>query len=143
MIVPARFYAQGEAEGTALVLARELSFWGGLDATTGRIIDRSHPDLGETLTGKILVMPGGRGSSSSSSVLAEAIRLGTAPLGIVLARADPIITVGALVAASLYGRLCPVIVCPIDGVATGDRLRIAAGEAGEAHVECFGPVPER
>jgi PAS domain S-box-containing protein len=45
----------------------------------GRIIDRSHPDLGARVTGTILVMPGGRGSSSSSSVLAEAIRRGTGP----------------------------------------------------------------
>lgn len=126
MIRAARPYALGAAEGVALVLSRELSFWGGLDAATGRIIDHSHPDLGKEMAGRILVMPGGRGSSSSSSVLAEAIRLGTGPAGIVLARPDPIITVGALVAASLYGLPCPVVVCPIDGIATGDRLRISS-----------------
>ncbi len=131
----ARSYAGGQAEGAALVLARELSFWGGLDAATGRIIDHSHPDLGKNMVGKILVMAGGRGSSSSSSVLAEAIRLGTGPAGIVLSRPDPIITVGSLVAASLYGVLCPVVVCTIEGLRSGERLRIAAPEGGMARLE--------
>lgn len=58
---------------------------------------------------RVLVMEIGRGSSSGSSVLAEAIRLGTAPLGIVLLARDAIVTVGALVAAELYGRQCPVL----------------------------------
>jgi hypothetical protein len=59
-----RFYAVGEAEGPALVLGEPLSFWGGIEAATGRIIDRSHPDLGKCVAGRILVMPSGRGSSS-------------------------------------------------------------------------------
>ena len=123
---PLRRYAAGEAEGLALVLAEPLSFWGGIDASTGRIIDRHHPDLGACITGTILVMPGGRGSSSSSSVLAEAIRRGTAPAGIVLAVPDPILTVGALVAESLYDVRCPIVVCAIDETRTGERLRIGA-----------------
>jgi uncharacterized protein len=121
---PVRHYAAGEAAGAALVLAEPLSFWGGIDVATGRIIDRSHPDAGVCVTGRILVMPGGRGSSSSSSVLAEAIRIGTAPAGIVLGTADPILTVGALVADSLYGLRCPIVVCAIAGIATGVQLRI-------------------
>lgn len=123
---PLRRYAAGEAEGLALVLAEPLSFWGGIDASTGRIIDRHHPDLGACITGSILVMPGGRGSSSSSSVLAEAIRRGTAPAGIVLAVPDPILTVGVLVAESLYDVRCPIVVCAIDEIRTGERLRIGA-----------------
>ncbi|HJR59874.1 MAG TPA: DUF126 domain-containing protein [Vicinamibacterales bacterium] len=125
----------GEAEGLALVLAEPLSLWGGVDVESGRIIDRSHPDLGKTVSGTILVMPGGRGSSSSASVLAEALRRGTGPAGIVLAIADPILTIGALVARSLYGIRCPVVVGSIDGIRTGDRLRIRAQRRGPAQVE--------
>jgi uncharacterized protein len=77
-----RFYAVGEAEALALVLLEPLSFWGGVDVETGAIIDRSHPDLGKNIGGKILMMPSGRGSSSSSSVLAEAIRRGAAQIDI-------------------------------------------------------------
>ena len=134
MIREARCYTGGEANGDALVLAEPLSFWGGIDAVTGLIIDRSHPDLGTCVTGRILVMPGARGSSSASSVLAEALRLGTGPAGIVLAEADPILTVGAIVAKSLYGCVCPIVVCPINDISTGDRLRIVTAEDGPAQV---------
>jgi len=139
MIRAAKAYAPGEAEGLALVLVQELSFWGGVEVETGNIIDHSHPDLGRNVAGRILVMPSGRGSSSSSSVLAEAIRLGTGPLGIVLARPDPILTVASLVAQSLYGVRCPVVVCALDGFATGDRLRISAAGTGAAQVEVLAP----
>jgi hypothetical protein len=87
-----------------------LGFWGGFDPTTGRVIDRTHPACGELLTDRILVMPSGRGSSSASSILAEAIRARTAPAGILLSAPDPIIVVGAIVAFKLYGRRCPVVV---------------------------------
>jgi uncharacterized protein len=127
---PLRRCADGDAAGVALVLAEPISFWGGIDAATGRIIDRSHPQLGACVTGTMLVMPGGRGSSSSASVLAEAIRCGTAPAGIVLGMPDPILTVGALVAESLYGARCPIVVCAIDGIVTGDRIRIGDGILG-------------
>lgn len=140
MIRAAKAYAPGEAEGPALVLAQELSFWGGVEVETGRIIDHSHPDLGRNVAGSILVMPCGRGSSSSSSVLAEAIRLGTGPLGIVLARPDPILTVASLVAQTLYGVRCPVVVCAIDGFASGDRLRISSTGTGAAQVEVLAPA---
>ena len=124
----ARTYAAGEAEGIALVLAAPLSFWGGIDVDTGNIIDHSHPDRGKNVTGRILVMPGGRGSSSASAVLAETIRRSTGPAAIILSLPDPILTVGALVAHSLYGLRCPIVVCAIEGFATGDRLRVHAAD---------------
>jgi predicted aconitase with swiveling domain len=135
VIGPAHAYAAGEAEAPALVLTQPLSFWGGIDVATGRIIDRSHGDLGRTVAGTILIMPGARGSSSSSAVLAETIRRGTAPAAIVLAVPDPILTVGAIVAQMLYGVECPIIVCAIDGFVTGDRIRVRADHFGVAYVE--------
>lgn len=122
----AQCLAAGHAEGPALVLRAPLSFWGGIDVKTGRIIDRSHPDLGRCVTGTILLMPGGRGSSSSSSVLAECLRRGTGPAGIVLAVPDPILTVGAIVAESLYGIRCPIVVCSTEGIESGAPVRIDA-----------------
>ncbi len=67
----------GEAEGEVLVLDEPLSFWGGVDETSGAIVDVHHPQRGAIVAGRILVMPAGRGSSSSSSVLAELIRAGS------------------------------------------------------------------
>lgn len=100
----------GLATGPALVLEEPLSFWGGIDPATGRIVDVHHPQHGASVTGTVLVMPAGRGSSSSSSVLAEAIRMGTAPSAIVLRGADPIVALGAIVARELYGVTVPVVV---------------------------------
>jgi 2-haloacid dehalogenase len=122
-----RALVAGDGAGPALVLEAPLSLWGGMDPHTGRLSDHHHPQLGATLTGQVLVMPSGRGSSSSSSVLAESIRLGTAPLAILLADPDEILVLGALVAQYLYERTCPIVVLP-DGapgtIATGDPLEV-------------------
>jgi predicted aconitase with swiveling domain len=99
----------GEATGSALVLEEPLSFWGGLDPATGRLVDPRHPQRGVIITGRVLVMPSGRGSSSSSSILAESIRLRTAPAAIVLAEPDQIVALGAIVARELYGVRMPVV----------------------------------
>ena len=134
MVTVGRFYVAGAAEGLALVLRESLSFWGGVALENGDIIDQSHPDVGKNVKGRVLIMPGGRGSSSSSAVLAEAIRSGVAPAAIVLSRPDAILTVGALVARSLYGRACPVVVCAIEKFATDDRVRITALDAKTAEL---------
>lgn len=123
-----RVLLAGAAAGSALVLEAPLSLWGGMDPHTGRICDHHHPQRGATMTGRILVMPSGRGSSSSSSVLAEAIRLGTAPLAILLAEPDEILVLGALVAEYLYQRTCPILVLPEGArgaIATGDRVAVS------------------
>jgi uncharacterized protein len=125
----ARPLVAGEAAGPALVLEAPLSLWGGMDPHSGRVGDHHHPQFGASVSGRILVMPSGRGSSSSSSVLAEAVRLGTAPLAILLAEPDEILVLGALVAQHLYGRTCPVLVLPEaagGAVATGDHVTVAA-----------------
>ncbi|TGQ80550.1 DUF126 domain-containing protein [Mesorhizobium sp. M8A.F.Ca.ET.207.01.1.1] len=128
------FQLAGAAEGQALVFSQPLSFWGGIDAETGDITDHSHPGLGQNVAGRILVMPSGRGSSSSSSVLAEAIRRGTAPVGIILERPDPILAVGAIVAEFLYDIRMPLVVCDISGIGSSDRIFIGVGGDGAAVV---------
>lgn len=125
-----RTLVAGDAEGEALVLTEPLSLWGGLDPATGAIIDVHHPQRGAVVTGTVLVMPGGRGSSSSSSVLAEAIRARTAPAAIVLGEADPIIALGALVARELYGVSIPIVVLEMNDVRTGREVSVSAGEDG-------------
>lgn len=122
-----RWLVEGHATGPALVLDEPLSFWGGLDASTGEIVETGHPQRGAVVTGRILVMPSGRGSSSSATVLAEAIRAGKGPAGIVLGEPDDIITIGALVAAELYGVAFPVIVASADAfhaIRTGETLSL-------------------
>ncbi len=98
------------SQPTALVLDEPLSLWGGVDPATGQIIDVHHPQHGAIVSGRVLVMPAGRGSSSSASVLAEAVRAGTAPAAIVLGEPDLILSIGSAVAEELYGVRVPVVV---------------------------------
>ena len=114
----------GAASGTVLKLDEPLSFWGGLDPATGAIIDRFHPQRGASIAGRILMTPGGRGSSSGSATLAEALRVGAGPAAILMLERDPIIVVGAMVAAELYGLACPV------ALADGRDWEALAGAAG-------------
>lgn len=98
----------GSARGVAEVANAPISFWGGLNPETGEVIDRRHPLSGRVLTGKVLVIPHGRGSCSASGVLLEAIMHGKAPAAIIVSRLDPIIGLGSILGDELYGRTVPV-----------------------------------
>jgi len=106
----ARLLTSGAAEGPVLSLDEPLSFWGAFEPRTGVIIDVHHPQRGRCVKDTVLVMTETRGSGSAPGAIAEAIRLGTAPVAIILAEPDINLAVGAEVAATLYGRHC-VVVC--------------------------------
>lgn len=106
---PVRSLVEGTAAGRVLVLEEPISFWGGVDPESGRIVESGHPQNGETVSARILVLAHGRGSSSASSVLAEMIRSGTGPAALILESADPILVLGAVVADELYGKRTPVV----------------------------------
>ncbi|MEO6997910.1 MAG: DUF126 domain-containing protein [Terracoccus sp.] len=106
----------GHASGTVLHLETPLSFWGGTDHD-GTIIDAHHPQRGQSVTGRVLVMRAGRGSSSSSYVLAEQLRQQCGPAAIVMAERDAIVVLGAIVARELYGSDMPVALVADDDLA--------------------------
>lgn len=123
--------APGSADGLALVLREPLSLWGGVDPATGIIIDARHSQRGTSVVGRVLVMPAVRGSSSSSSILAESVRAGCAPAAILLGEQDLILAVGAAVAEELYGRRVPVVQLAREELARivdGAHLSVAGAE---------------
>ncbi len=124
MIREGEAHIYGQCRGEAIVLDAPLSFYGGVNPLNGEIIDRASNRLGDKIAGKILVLPAGRGSSSSSSVLAEALRLRTGPVGIVIGQVDAIMVAGCIVAEKLYDIVIPIISCPIGGIEDGDVLSI-------------------
>ncbi|TCC38463.1 aconitase X swivel domain-containing protein [Kribbella speibonae] len=126
MIIHGRTLHPGTAAGTPIRLTAPLSFWGGTD-NEGRIVDAHHPQCGAVLTGRVVLMESGRGSSSASSVLAEQIRARTAPAAVILSRPDPIIPLGALIAAELYDLNLPVVVAPYDAIPANAVLQVSAG----------------
>jgi uncharacterized protein len=113
------------ASGPLLRLAEPVSFWGGVDEETGRIIDVHHPQLQVSLVGTALLMGAARGSSSSSSTLLECVRLGTAPALLLLTERDTILAVGVAAAWEIYGRGPSVVVLPATPDARdGDWIRV-------------------
>ena len=104
-----RSLVAGAAQGALLFADVGLSFWGGVDPFSGEIIDRHHPLSGEHLAGRVLAIPSGRGSCTGSSVLMELISNGHAPAALVLAEPDEILTLGVLVAQTIFERSLPVL----------------------------------
>lgn len=126
--IRARVLVPGEATGNALCSQLPLSFWGGVDPATGRIIDRRHDLVGESVSGRILVFPEEKGSSTASAVLVELARLGIAPAAILTSKPAPILVVGALVAERLYGEVVPILLVEretLDAFRTGELLSVA------------------
>lgn len=114
----------GEAEGPTLVLTEPVSFWGAFDPRSGTIVDTHHPQCGTKLAGHILLLTESRGSGGTPGGIAEAVRRGTGPLGVILITPDINLAVGAQVAAALYGKQCPVI------AVTGEDYAILVQQPG-------------
>jgi predicted aconitase with swiveling domain len=124
-------------------MSEPLSLWGGFDLGSGRVADVNHPQHQQVISGRILAMPGGRGSSSSSSILLESARLGIHPRAVVLVEPDPILVIGALVAEDLYGVTIPVILVPqtvLENLRPGAQVIVSSG--GEETGLCLEADPE-
>ena len=107
--IHARSLVAGDAQGELLYADVGLSFWGGVDPFSGEVIDRHHPLSGQIIAGRVLALPSGRGSCTGSSVLLELILNGHAPAALVVAQPEEILSLGALVAQTLFERGLPVV----------------------------------
>ena len=128
-MIRGRAVVAGEAIGDALVTHDALSFWGGYDFHTGEIIDKHHPLAGVCAAGRIFAVPFSKGSSTTTAVLLEAVRAGTAPAAIVTTGPDAFFALASIVADVMYGKPFPVIALDAPDFAllrTGEHLRIDA-----------------
>ena len=126
-MIAGRPIVEGEADGEALVTSDALSFWGGYDFHTGEIIDKHHPLAGVRAAGRILAVPFSKGSSTTTAVLLEAVRAGTAPAAILTTGADSFFALASIVAGVMYGKSFPVVALTADDFArlrSGERLRV-------------------
>ena len=134
-LVRGKAVVPGQAEGEALVTDVPLSFWGGYDHRSGEITDRRHPLSGHIAAGCVLVVPFSRGSSTTTAVLLEAIKCGTAPAAIVTTNVDSFFALASIVADEMYKSPIPIISVSMDDAAalrTGDWITIQEG--GDLHV---------
>jgi len=127
--VRGRTLVAGHARGRLAWAPVGLSFWGGVDPASGRVIDHHHPLHGLELAGRILAIPSGRGSCTGSAVLLELLLAGRGPAALLLAEPDEILSLGAIVAEELFGRSLPVVSLGAEAFAAlADRDEVAVGD---------------
>lgn len=123
VVFAARVIKEGKAEGEALVSPEPIGFLGGVDGATGVVIERGHPLEGQSVVGKVLVFPTGKGSTVGSYVLYQLATNGLAPAAILNRESEPIVAVGAIISD-----IPMVDHVPIEEIKTGDRVRVAGAE---------------
>ncbi|OHV80921.1 aconitase X [Ensifer sp. LCM 4579] len=133
---PARGILGGSAEGPVIVAREALSFWGGVDPASGRVIDVHHPLQGVTLGGSILMMPSSRGSCSGSGVLLDLVLTGRAPAALIFSEAEDVLTLGALIATEMFEKTLPVLRLAPDAFAALSRAKSA--RIGDDAIEADG-----
>ena len=88
----------GQAAGEALVTRTGISFFGGVDPESGVVVEREHELEGQSIAGKVLVFPTGKGSTVGSYTLYRLKRAGKAPVAIINSECETIIAVGCIMA---------------------------------------------
>ncbi len=120
----AHVVSRGRAEGEALVTSRPISFLGSVDPKTGIVIEKGHELAGQSIKGKVLIFPGGKGSTVGSYVIYQLKKNGVAPSAMVNIKAEPIVAVGAIISdIPLVDR---VEKNPVTAVKTGDKVLVDA-----------------
>jgi len=114
-----RLIKAGSARGVALVSPEPIGFLGGIDPDTGIVIEAAHPLEGESVAGRVLVFPTGKGSTVGSYTLYRLVRNGLGPAAIINAESEPIVAVGAIISD-----IPMVDQIDIAQLSTGDRVII-------------------
>ena len=89
--------ASGRASGPALVTGQAISFLGNVNPETGVVVDPAHELFGESIAGKVLIFPGGKGSTVGSYVIYQLQKRGLAPAAMINLISEPIVAVGAVI----------------------------------------------
>lgn len=114
----------GRAQGQALVTAMGISFFGGVDPESGAIVEKGHELAGQSIAGKVLVFPTGKGSTVGSYTLYRLKAAGKAPAAIVNAECETITAVGCIIA-----EIPCVDRIAIQHIRTGDAVTVDGGQA--------------
>ncbi|MBN1761455.1 MAG: DUF126 domain-containing protein [Methanomicrobia archaeon] len=126
--IKGRGISKGTATGKALITRQKISFLGAVDPVTGIIVDKALDIYGESITDRILIFPGGKGSTVGSYVIYQLKKHGKSPLAMITRSAGTIVAVGAIIAE------IPVVdsleIDPIDGdlIRNDDEVRVNGTE---------------
>ena len=119
MILAGRIIKRGKASGLALVSPEPIGFLGGVDPETGLVIERGHALEGQSVAGRVLCFPTGKGSTVGSYTLYWMKKAGTAPAAIINAESETIVAVGAIIS-----EIPMVDQIPLQEISTGDRVMV-------------------
>lgn len=114
----------GSASGTVLRFDAPISFWGGIDPATATVTLAGHPQHGQCIAGKMLVVPELVGSSSSSAVMLELLHTDNAPLALILGNTDAILPIGVLISSEMDWPTIPVVSLPAPPFTSGEMIEI-------------------
>ena len=92
-VMTGRTILAGAAQGRIVSTQQALSFWGGVDPATGRVIDAHHPLCGTVLSDAVMLMPTSRGSCSGSGVLLDMMDV-RSPVPRTVRRSPPVASSG-------------------------------------------------
>ncbi|MFC4625600.1 aconitase X [Daeguia caeni] len=109
MNLSARSILADHTKGPILATNEPISFWGGVDPATGKIIDIYHPLHGQSIAGMVLMMPSTRGSCTGSGVLLDLALNGLAPAALIFSQPEDVVTLGALIAAKMFAKTVSVL----------------------------------
>jgi predicted aconitase with swiveling domain len=124
MILNGRKISTGNALGQALVTSMGISFFGGVDPETGKVVEKGHELEGQSIAGQVLVFPTGKGSTVGSYTLYRLKKAGLAPAAIVNAEAETITAVGCIIS-----EIPCVDQISTDQLKTGMQIRVDADNA--------------
>jgi cis-L-3-hydroxyproline dehydratase len=135
-----RSVVPGAADGELLHADVGLSFMGGVDSSTGQVIDTHHPLHGQTVDGKVLALPSGRGSCSGSASLFELLVNRHAPVALIFRADEPILTLGVILAAEVFGVSIPVVrLSPADFAQLRSASRVSVRGGRVTVTDATGP----
>ena len=140
--IEGRSLVHGRGQGPLLYADLGLSLWGGVDPFSGEVIDRHHPLSGQSLAGRVLAIPSGRGSCTGSSVMLELLLNGPAPAALVLAEPDEILSLGALVAEHVFDVQLPVLCIGHAAFAELERHTGAIARIDGERLQLFTDAPD-
>ena len=132
-ILKCRPLVAGRASGSIMATRQSISFWGGVDPANGRIIDPRHDLFDQSIAGRVLAFPFGKGSAAAPLVLLELSGQGTGPAAIINIDTDPLLVAGPIISRHFYGRAAPVVLLTeeaFDRLRTGDDA-VVDGIEGE------------
>lgn len=127
--IKAHCIVPGDVEGDVIATSQSISFWGGVDPATGLINDPRHELFGQSISGKILVFPIGKGSSTGSLMMLELARVNKAPAAMINLKTEPILATGPIVCKHFYGKEIPIVTVEessFERLKSGQHVKIEA-----------------